>query len=51
MVAWQTDHGAYWISNTLLQTLSAKEMLGSRVRSRGALVKVFAMRPIWCEHV
>ena len=28
MVAWQTDHGAYWISNTLLQTLSAKEMLG-----------------------
>ena len=28
MVAWQTDRGAYWISNTLLQTLSAKEMLG-----------------------
>jgi LCP family protein required for cell wall assembly len=28
MVAWQSDHGAYWVSNTLLQTLSAKEMLG-----------------------
>jgi polyisoprenyl-teichoic acid--peptidoglycan teichoic acid transferase len=28
LVAWRTRHGAYWISNTLLQTLSAREMLG-----------------------
>ncbi len=37
MVGWQTDRGSYWISNTLLQTLSAKEMLGvarSLVRAR-----------------
>jgi polyisoprenyl-teichoic acid--peptidoglycan teichoic acid transferase len=37
MVGWKTDRGSYWISNTLLQTLSAKEMLGvarSLVRAR-----------------
>jgi LCP family protein required for cell wall assembly len=37
MVGWKTNRGAYWISNTLLQTLSAKEMLGvarSLVRAR-----------------
>jgi LCP family protein required for cell wall assembly len=28
MVGWKTARGSYWISNTLLQTLSAKEMLG-----------------------
>jgi polyisoprenyl-teichoic acid--peptidoglycan teichoic acid transferase len=28
LVAWKTDRGVYWISNTLLQTLSTKEMLG-----------------------
>ena len=28
LVGWKTDRGSYWISNTLLQTLSAKEMLG-----------------------
>ena len=27
-VGWKTDKASYWISNTLLQTLSAKEMLG-----------------------
>ena len=37
MVGWKTDHAAYWISNTLLQNVSAKEMLGvarSLVRAR-----------------
>ena len=37
LVGWKTDRGSYWISNTLLQTLSAKEMLGvarSLVRAR-----------------
>jgi hypothetical protein len=37
MIGWKTDRGSYWISNTLLQTLSAKEMLGvarSLVRAR-----------------
>ena len=37
MVGWKTDRASYWISNTLLQTLSAKEMLGvarSLVRAR-----------------
>jgi LCP family protein required for cell wall assembly len=28
LVGWKTARGSYWISNTLLQTLSAKEMLG-----------------------
>ena len=28
LVGWKTERGAYWISNTLLQTVSAKEMLG-----------------------
>ncbi|MGH2979430.1 MAG: hypothetical protein ACRDLQ_07310, partial [Solirubrobacterales bacterium] len=28
VVAWRTKKGAYWVSNTLLQSLSAKEMLG-----------------------
>jgi polyisoprenyl-teichoic acid--peptidoglycan teichoic acid transferase len=27
LVAWRTQRGVYWLSNTLLQTLSAKEML------------------------
>jgi LCP family protein required for cell wall assembly len=27
-VGWRTSRGAYWISNTLLQTLSSDEMLG-----------------------
>jgi hypothetical protein len=27
LVAWRTDRGAYWISNTLLQTLSERQML------------------------
>jgi hypothetical protein len=37
MVGWKTARASYWISNTLLQTLSAKEMLGvarSLVRAR-----------------
>jgi LCP family protein required for cell wall assembly len=37
LVAWRTKNASYWVSNTLLQSLSAKEMLGvarwmSRVR-------------------
>jgi polyisoprenyl-teichoic acid--peptidoglycan teichoic acid transferase len=28
LVAWKTKKGSYWISNTLLQSVSAKEMLG-----------------------
>jgi LCP family protein required for cell wall assembly len=37
LVAWRTKRAAYWVSNTLLQTLSTREMLGvarslSRVR-------------------
>jgi LCP family protein required for cell wall assembly len=28
MVAWQTDRAVYWISNTLLQSLTNKQMLG-----------------------
>jgi LCP family protein required for cell wall assembly len=27
LVAWRTDEGVYWVSNTLLQTLSRKQML------------------------
>ena len=27
MVAWRTSAGAYWVSNTLLQSLSAKQMI------------------------
>ena len=39
--AWKTDRGSYWISNTLLQTLSAKEMLGvARSLRQGALVRL-----------
>jgi polyisoprenyl-teichoic acid--peptidoglycan teichoic acid transferase len=35
MVAWKTKKGSYWISNTLLQSVSAKEMLGvARFMSR-----------------
>ncbi|MBX5441860.1 MAG: LCP family protein [Solirubrobacteraceae bacterium] len=28
LVAWRTRHAAYWVTNTLLQTLSEKQMLG-----------------------
>ncbi len=28
LVAWRTSKGAYWISNTLLQTLTERQMLG-----------------------
>jgi polyisoprenyl-teichoic acid--peptidoglycan teichoic acid transferase len=28
VVGWKTERGSYWISNTLLQTLSSREMLG-----------------------
>jgi hypothetical protein len=28
LVGWKTKHGSYWVSNTLLQTLSSGEMLG-----------------------
>ena len=28
MVGWKTKKGSYWVSNTLLQSVSAKEMLG-----------------------
>jgi LCP family protein required for cell wall assembly len=28
LVGWKTQRGSYWVSNTLLQTLSSKEMLG-----------------------
>ena len=28
VVGWKTRHGSYWISNTLQQTLSIREMLG-----------------------
>ena len=28
LVGWKTKHGSYWVSNTLLQTLSSREMLG-----------------------
>jgi polyisoprenyl-teichoic acid--peptidoglycan teichoic acid transferase len=28
LVAWRTDNGAYWVSNTLLQTLNERQMLG-----------------------
>jgi hypothetical protein len=27
-VAWRTKKAAYWVSNTLLQTLSERQMLG-----------------------
>ena len=27
LVAWRTDDAVYWVSNTLLQTLSRKQML------------------------
>jgi len=28
LVAWRTPKAAYWISNTLLQTLTTKQMMG-----------------------
>ena len=36
LVAWRTDDGAYWVSNTLLQSLSEEEMLGIAVSAREA---------------
>ena len=35
LVGWKTKRGSYWISNTLLQTLSTREMLGSRALAQG----------------
>ena len=40
LVGWKTDRASYWISNTLLQNVSAKEMLGvarslARAKSSG----------------
>jgi hypothetical protein len=28
LVAWKTKFGTYWLNNTLLETLSEREMLG-----------------------
>jgi LCP family protein required for cell wall assembly len=38
LVAWRTRHGSYWVSNTLLRTLTNKQMLAiaGSVRSLGA---------------
>ena len=39
LVAWRTDEAVYWVSNTLLQTLSKKQMLERAARhaeQRGA---------------
>ena len=27
MIAWQTDQGSFWVSNTLIESLSDREML------------------------
>ena len=27
MIAWQDDDGSFWVSNTLIQSLSDREML------------------------
>ncbi len=35
LVAWRTSRGVYWISNTLLQSLSEREMLGIARSTRG----------------
>ena len=34
LVAWRTKSGAYWVSNTLLQTLSAKQMMAIATSAR-----------------
>ncbi len=34
LVAWRTESGAYWVSNTLLQTLSAKQMMAIATSAR-----------------
>jgi LCP family protein required for cell wall assembly len=34
LVAWRTEQGSYWVSNTLLQSLSEEEMLGIAVSTR-----------------
>jgi hypothetical protein len=28
LIAWRTDNGVYWVSNTLLQSLTNSQMLG-----------------------
>jgi LCP family protein required for cell wall assembly len=35
LIAWRTKRGVYWISNTLLQSLSEREMLGIARSCRG----------------
>ena len=40
MVAWKTDKGAYWVSNTLLRSLTNQQMLGHRALAD-------ARRPFW----
>ena len=35
LVAWRTKKAVYWISNTLLQSLSEREMLGIARSARG----------------
>jgi hypothetical protein len=35
LVAWRTDKGVYWISNTLLQSLSEAQMMGIARSARG----------------
>ena len=34
LVAWRTGRGVYWVSNTLLQTLTRKQMLGIAASTR-----------------
>ena len=50
LVGWKTKRGSYWVSNTLLQTLSEGEMLGvARSLATGgliAIVIVFGRVPI-----
>ncbi|HEU0024051.1 MAG TPA: LCP family protein [Thermoleophilaceae bacterium] len=35
LVAWRTDKGAYWVSNTLLQSLTEGQMMGIARSARG----------------
>jgi hypothetical protein len=34
MVAWRTDHGVYWLQNTLLQTLTERQMMAIATSTR-----------------
>ena len=46
LVAWRTPRAVYWVSNTLMRTLTNRQMLGDRAVPETRGVSARAERPV-----